>query len=74
MFRKKTENKIHFFRRNIKIPTKKTRRGRRKRSKSIRKQLRCLGVNSAGLRSKMFTFKKILSELKPSVFVGRNRI
>ena len=30
--------------------------------------MRFLGVNSAGLRSKLFTFKKVLSELKPSVF------
>ena len=27
-----------------------------------------MGVNSAGLRSKMFTFKKVLDDLKPSVF------
>ena len=28
-----------------------------------------MGVNSAGLGSKMSTFKKVLSELKPSVFL-----
>ena len=50
------------------MSTKKTRRGRRRRAKVLRKQLRFLGVNSAGLRSKLSTFKKILSELKPSVF------
>ena len=27
-----------------------------------------MGVNSAGLKSKFTTFKKVLSELKPSVF------
>ena len=27
-----------------------------------------MGVNSAGIRSKILTFKKILAELKPSVF------
>ena len=27
-----------------------------------------MGVNSAGLRSKMFTYKKVLKDLKPSVF------
>ena len=32
------------------------------------KSLRFLGVNAAGLRSRLLTFKKVLSELKPSVF------
>ena len=65
----KAENGIKILRRDIKVPTKKkTRRGRRNRAKSFKKELRFLGVNSAGLRPKMFTFKKILSELKPSVF------
>ena len=27
-----------------------------------------MGVNSAGLRSKLTTFRKVLSELKPSIF------
>ena len=27
-----------------------------------------MGVNSAGLRPKLFTFKKVLNELKPSAF------
>lgn len=27
-----------------------------------------MGVNAAGLRPKLFTFRKIISELKPSVF------
>ena len=30
--------------------------------------MRLLGVNSAGLRSKLSTFRKILTKLKPSVF------
>ena len=30
--------------------------------------MRLLGVNSAGLRSKLSTFRKVLTELKPSVF------
>ena len=30
--------------------------------------MRFLGVNSAGLRSKLMTFKKVIEELKPSVF------
>ena len=45
------------------------RRGKRKSQKSMVKTLRFLGVNSAGLRSKMTTFQKIISELKPSVFM-----
>ena len=28
-----------------------------------------MGVNAAGLRSKFLTFKKVLEELKPSVFL-----
>ena len=32
-------------------------------------QLRFLGVNAGGLRPKLLTFKKILNELKPSVFL-----
>ena len=34
----------------------------------MNKQLRFIGINAAGLRPKLFTFKKILHELKPSVF------
>ena len=47
---------------------KKTKRGRRNRSNNISKSLRFLGVNAAGLKSKLLTFKKVLTELKPSVF------
>ena len=52
------------------ISTKKktARRGKRKSSKSFSKSLRLLVVNSAGLRSKLSTFRKILTKLKPSVF------
>ena len=32
------------------------------------KTIRFLGVNAAGLQSKILSFKKVLSELKPSVF------
>ena len=56
------------LRKNLKITTKKGRRGRRKKAKNMRKQLRFLGVNAAGIRPKLLTFKKILAELKPSVF------
>ena len=56
------------LRKNIRINVKKHRRGRRNKAKNIRKSLRFMGVNSAGLRSKLPTFRKIISELKPSVF------
>ena len=36
--------------------------------KGFCRKLRFLGVNAAGLRPKMYTFKKILAELRPSVF------
>ena len=32
------------------------------------KPLRFMGINAAGLRSKLFSFKKVLNDLKPSVF------
>ena len=49
---------------------KKTRRGRRKgnKNKNISKSLRLVGVYCAGLSNKLFTFKKMVAELKPSVF------
>ena len=56
------------LRKSLKVSTKKTRRGRRKKVKSFCRKLRFLGFNAAGLRPKMYTFKKILAELKPSVF------
>ena len=46
---------------------KKTRRGKRNSAKIFSKSLRLIGVNSAGLRSKLTTFRKVLSELKPSI-------
>ena len=48
---------------------KKVRRGKRNSSKSFVKTLRFLGINSAGLKPKLMTFKKVLSELEPSVFM-----
>ena len=47
----------------------KTKRGKRKSLKPFCKNLRFLGVNAAGLGSKMMTFKKVIHELKPSVFL-----
>jgi hypothetical protein len=50
------------------IGNKKTRRGKRKSAKAFSKSLTLVGVNAAGLRSKLTTFKKVVTELKPSVF------
>ena len=47
---------------------RKLRRGKRRRTKNFVKTLRFLGVNSAGLKTKLLTFKKVLNELKPAVF------
>ena len=46
----------------------KNRRGRRKTAKNYSKSLRFMGLNAAGLRSKLFSLKKVLNDLKPSVF------
>ena len=59
---------MEIFVSNIKITIKKHRRAKRKSSKNIQKPLRLLGVNSAGIRSKLLTFKKVLNDLKPGVF------
>ena len=42
-------------------------RGKRKSKKCLEKSLRILGVNAAGLKPKMLTFKKVVSELKPAI-------
>ena len=55
-------------RKEVKITVKNCRRGKRNNAKNMSSSLRFLGVNAAGLGSKMTTFKKILFELKPSVF------
>ena len=57
------------LRKHVKIEVKNTKqRGKRKSKKSFSKSLRFLGVNSAGLRSKLLTFKKVIKDLSPSVF------
>ena len=43
-------------------------RGKRKGLKLLKKSLRFLGVNTAGLKSKLTSFKKVITDLKPSVF------
>ena len=62
------QNNDKNLRRNLKIKINQNKRGERKNSKNFRKNLRFLGVNAAGLQSKLFSFKKVLSDLKPSVF------
>ena len=47
---------------------KKAKRGRRNRAKNIVQSLRLVGVNAAGLKPKLKTFKKVLIDLKPSAF------
>ena len=54
---------------NVKLNVKKIRRGRRKRVKHLKTPIRFLGVNANGLKPRMFTFKKVLKDLKPSVFL-----
>ena len=51
----------------MKFKIKKNRR-KRKIFRNISKTIRFLGVNAAGLGSKMLSFKKVLNDLKPSVF------
>ena len=58
---------MEISKRNIKFKKKKNRR-KRKGTKNISETIRFLGVNSAGIRSKILTFKKVIKELNPSVF------
>ena len=46
-------------------------RGKRKNVKKYNKSLRFLGVNTAGLKSKLTSFKKVIEELKPSVIFAQ---
>ena len=43
-------------------------RGKRKSKRSFTKKLRLLGVNAGGLRPKLMTFQKVISDLQPAVF------
>ena len=54
-------------RKDLKFKIIKNRR-KRKNSKQLSENLRFLGVNAAGLRPKMLTFKKVIKDLNPSVF------
>ena len=46
----------------------KKRRRNRNKARKISKSLRLIGVNAAGLRQKITTFKKVVENLKPSIF------
>jgi hypothetical protein len=52
-----------------KLMKPKLRRGKRKSAKRFKKSLRFMGVNAAGLKSKLSSFKKVLTDLRPSVFL-----
>ena len=54
-------------RKNVNRKLMKNRR-KRKSKKHISENLRLMGVNAAGLRPKLMTFKKVLKDLNPSVF------
>ena len=60
------------MRKHIKIninKNKKQKRVRKQKTKSaFKKSIRFLGVNAAGIKSKMNSFKNVLKELRPSVF------
>ena len=46
-------------------------RGRRKNKMFHRKEIRFLGVNAAGIRSKLTSFEDTLNKLNPGVFFYR---
>ena len=54
------------FRKNINKKYK--RRGKRYKAKEYLKSFRLLGVNAAGLQSKLSTFKKVINSLQPALF------
>ena len=66
------ELKTKIFRKDIKMNVIKSKRQRKriklKRNNSCKKSLRMLGVNAAGIKSKITSFKNVLNELKPAVF------
>ena len=53
---------------NVNKTKKQNKRRKRKNKKSFKRSVRFLGVNSAGIRSKLTSFKNVLNELKPIVF------
>ena len=65
---KNTEKKVKKVKKIRKLIKPKIRRGKRKSTKKFKKSLRFLGVNAAGLKSKLSSFKKVIHDLQPSVF------
>ena len=64
--------KINKKRKSKKIQNKtkqRKQRGRRKSKRNFEHFLRFLGINAAGLASKIMTFKKVVNELSPAVFL-----
>ena len=51
---------------------RKNRRTQKRNFKNV-SAVRMLGVNAAGLKSKLMTFKKVLEDLDPSVFLLRKQ-
>ena len=47
---------------------KRNRRKERKKNKICERKLKVIGVNSAGLMSKIYSFEKLLVDENPSVF------
>ena len=43
-------------------------RGKRKNKRGVKKDIRLLGVNTAGIRPKVQSFRKVLSDLQPHIF------
>ena len=57
------------IRKNIKLSIKKkTKRGKRNGAKHVSKSMRFVGINAAGLGSKLSTFRKVLLDLRTSMF------
>ena len=54
----------------LKTKKKKNRRveKREKSSKNVKKELNLLGVNAAGISSKLYSFDKVIADIKPGVF------
>ena len=57
----------------IKSNVKKEKRRLRKRVKNHKTSIRFLGVNANGLKPRIFTFKKVIKDLNPSVFFLRKQ-
>ena len=65
---KKEQRNFKSTKRITKRIKSKSRRGKRKSLKLNKKSIRFLGVNAAGLKSKITSFRKVINELNPAVF------